>query len=303
MNTGDNMDIPKDFRYEHVLRMGKPVHEKYDRFSLRHPAMPLDKRAKIFSPFDALKGFSDAISSTEAEFGREGKECEPEEGLCGDDEQIYDDVKGTLPMCTRYYMDDASEEMAEYIMKARKTKLTESFMRKAARPIVSGGEVRPTDIAPVIAPNSERKPAVFPMQWGFRNPDHDFTVFNARCETAGTKPTFSEAWKSHRCIIPASYYFEWEHIKSTDGKVKTGAKYAIQPAGDDMTWLCGLYRMEDSLPHFVVLTRDPVGELAAIHDRMPLMMSRDMIDAWIDPDADPASLLSGALTDMIIEKM
>lgn len=70
-----------------------------------------------------------------------------------------------------------------------------------------------------------------------------------------------------------------------------------------MTWLCGLYRMEDNLPHFVVLTRDPVGELAAIHDRMPLMMPRDMIDAWIDPDADPASLLSGALTDMIIEKM
>ena len=302
MNTGDNMDIPKDFRYEHVLRMGKPVHEKYDRFSLRHPAMPLDKRAKIFSPFDALKGFSDAISSTEAEFGREGKECEPEEGLCGDDEQIYDDVKGTLPMCTRYYMDDASEEMAEYIMKARKTKLTESFMRKAARPIVSGGEVRPTDIAPVIAPNSERKPAVFPMQWGFRNPDHDFTVFNARCETAGTKPTFSEAWKSHRCIIPASYYFEWEHLKRSDGKIVTGDRYIIQPKDESVTWLCGLYHIENDFPTFVILTREPGEEIAFIHDRMPLILPTELVPEWIKPGNRPEDIVKEALVDMIAEK-
>ena len=206
-------------------------------------------------------------------------------------------------MCCRYCIEKDIDGYDDMIEVLSRSSLTAKFIETHGRPLVTTGEVRPSDIVPVIAPDSHGTRSFFPMQWGFRNPDHDFTVFNARCETAGTKPTFSEAWKSHRCIIPASYYFEWEHIKSTDGKVKTGAKYTIQPAGDDMTWLCGLYRMEDSLPHFVVLTRDPVGELAAIHDRMPLMMPRDMIDAWIDPDADPASLLSGALTDMIIEKM
>ena len=55
--------IPKGFRYSEVLRRGKPVHEKFDSFSIRHPSMPLEKRAKIFSPFDALKGFNEAISS------------------------------------------------------------------------------------------------------------------------------------------------------------------------------------------------------------------------------------------------
>lgn len=57
--------IPANFRYRDVLRRGKPVHEKFDRFSIRHPAMPLEKRAKIFAPFDALKGFSDAIAAVE----------------------------------------------------------------------------------------------------------------------------------------------------------------------------------------------------------------------------------------------
>ena len=60
--------------------------------------------------------------------------------------------------------------------------------------------------------------------------------------------------------------------------------------------------MEDELPHFVVLTRDPVGELATIHDRMPLMLPKTHIDEWINPDIDPKSLLSYALTHMIFEK-
>ncbi len=63
MNNPKNILIPKGFRYSEVLRRGKPVHEKFDSFSIKHPSMPLEKRAKIFSPFDALKGFNEAISS------------------------------------------------------------------------------------------------------------------------------------------------------------------------------------------------------------------------------------------------
>ena len=63
MDNPKNITIPKGFRYSEVLRGGKPVHEKFDSFSVKHPSMPLEKRAKIFSPFDALKGFDEAISS------------------------------------------------------------------------------------------------------------------------------------------------------------------------------------------------------------------------------------------------
>lgn len=63
MDNPKNITIPKGFRYSEVLRRGKPIHEKFDSFSIKHPSMPLEKRAKIFSPFDALKGFNEAISS------------------------------------------------------------------------------------------------------------------------------------------------------------------------------------------------------------------------------------------------
>ena len=86
------------------------------------------------------------------------------------------------------------------------------------------GEMSPTDIVPVIASNRNRQRAVFPMKWGFTGKT---LLMNARVETAAVKPTFKDAWTSHRCIVPASYYFEWEHLIGNNGKTRTGDKYAI----------------------------------------------------------------------------
>ena len=59
-------ELPPDFKYLDVLLQGRPRHERDDRFSIRHPRMDPAKRAKIFAPFDALRGFRDL--------------CRPEEG-------------------------------------------------------------------------------------------------------------------------------------------------------------------------------------------------------------------------------
>ena len=205
-------------------------------------------------------------------------------------------------MCTRYALEKDLPELKEVIEAVLLSPLTDKFIDTHARPLILDGEVHPTDIVPVIAPNSRGSRSVFPMQWGFLAKDNKRTLFNARVETASEKPTFKDAWKSHRCIIPASYYFEWEHLKSPDGKVKTGDKYAIQPTGCTVTWLCGLYRIEDGYPVFVVLTKEPSIELGKIHDRMPLILPKDKIDEWINPSSDPAEIIGQALSDMVIEK-
>lgn len=205
-------------------------------------------------------------------------------------------------MCTRYALDKTIEELKEIAEIAGSSPLTSKFVDTHARPLIIDGEVRPTDIVPVIAPNSRGEKCVFPMQWGFKANDNKRTLFNARMETAGIKPTFKAAWQSHRCVIPASYYYEWEHFKSPDGKTKTGDKYAIQPTGSTVTWLCGLYRIEDGYPVFVVLTKEPTAKLAKIHDRMPLMLPKEKINDWINPSSNPSELVQFALSDMIAEK-
>ena len=205
-------------------------------------------------------------------------------------------------MCTRYALEKDLPELKEIADEVLQSLLAQRFVATHARPIVTSGEVRPTDIVPVIAPNAKGLKTVFPMQWGFLNKDNKRTLFNARVETAGEKPTFKDAWQSHRCIIPASYYFEWAHFKSPDGRERTGDRYAIQPSGCTLTWLCGLYRIENGYPVFVILTKAPTVELSKIHDRMPLMLPKDRIEDWINPSSNPEELLSYALTDMIIEK-
>ena len=203
-------------------------------------------------------------------------------------------------MCTRYFIEPETREIKEIIAKAKESLLYQRFI-EIGKAVLTSGEIRPTNVVPVIAPNRDGRRTVFPMRWGFQFPDRSPLV-NARTETAAEKPTFKEAWAKHRCIIPSSWYYEWEHLTSNTGKKKAGIKYMIQPKNSNMTWLCGLYRMEDGLPAFAVLTRDPAGELCKIHDRMPLIFPQDKIGAWIDPNTKPEELLQYALTDMVFEK-
>ena len=62
------MPVPLNFKYMDVFLKGRPQHEKFDAFWRKHPTMDTGHRAKIFAPFDALKGFDDAISSKETRY-------------------------------------------------------------------------------------------------------------------------------------------------------------------------------------------------------------------------------------------
>ena len=121
-------------------------------------------------------------------------------------------------------------------------------------------------------------------------------------ETAAEKASFRDSWAAHRCAIPASWYYEWEHVPTPSGKSKAGDKYAIMSKGGELTWLCGLYRLEDNFPHFVILTREPGEAIAFIHDRMPFILPESEVGHWIDPERNPHMLLGSAITDVVFEK-
>ena len=205
-------------------------------------------------------------------------------------------------MCCRYYFSENEPAFKEALAKALASSLRERFIKEYARPVITEGEVRPTDIVPVVASNRNGERSAFPMKWGFTMPGSKNVIVNARVESAAEKPMFREAWQRRRCMIPASWYYEWEHFTSPDGRKKTGDKFMIQPSGSHAAWLCGLYTFENGLPAFTVITREPAGEVCRIHDRMPLMLPADRIDEWINPAVKPEPLLSYALTDMVITR-
>lgn len=67
-------------------------------------------------------------------------------------------------------------------------------------------------------------------------------------------------------------------------------------------FLCGLYRIEENgLPAFVILTRQACEDIAFIHERMPVMLPKEAIKAWINPSVSAKSVLPYALTAMKAE--
>lgn len=208
-------------------------------------------------------------------------------------------------MCTRFYVEPA--QFAPLITRAQKLELANTIMVKLGKPLFMSGELRPTDVAAVLAPNKDGRMAVFPMLWGFSHDATDAPIVNCRLETADQKEMWKDSWFRRRCVIPCSWYFEWEHFRSPDGKrSKVGDKYLIQPKGSHTTMLAGLYRFEErnglQVPVFSVFTRDAIGELRGIHERMPMILQWEDVESWIKPDGNPAEICKRALTEMCFEK-
>ena len=209
-------------------------------------------------------------------------------------------------MCTRYYI-EKSPETEPYAEAAMRSPLRMRMVADLARPLKTEGEIRPTDMVPVIAASAKtRAKSVFPMIWGYSPAPGGSLLMNARSETADRKPLFRDSWSQRRCLIPASWYYEWQHFLSPDGKRKTGSKFLLQPAGDTLALLAGLYRMEYGYPHFVVLTRESSEEIRFIHDRMPMILNPAFAADWINPESDPDTvkrIADSALSAIAFEKV
>ena len=212
-------------------------------------------------------------------------------------------------MCCRYFIDDKADELLPYFEAAVHSSLTEKLVDKLGKPLITKGEIRPTNMVVGIALNKRGLTSTFPMIWGYSVQGGRGPVFNARSETAGEKPLFKDGWVNHRCIIPASYFFEWgipadDLENSTAGKQKV--KFSIQPKGEFSTWLAGIYRLEESngvqYPAFSILTKEASGQMISIHDRMPVILKQDQISEWLSPDTDPAKMVHRSVSDLVIEK-
>ncbi len=205
-------------------------------------------------------------------------------------------------MCGRYWL-EKDEESGELVERMNRSPLLGRVPEGAP---AAFGEIAPGGIAPALATNRAGEARIFPMRWGFemgaslqaQNAPAGRLLINARSETAGSKPSFKDAWLSHRCALPASWYFEWRRAPDAKGRLRPQERFALRPKGQGLIWLCGLYRMEGGFPRFVVLTREAAPQVFFIHDRMPLILSRAEAEKWIDPASDPKAFLERAETDV-----
>ena len=192
-----------------------------------------------------------------------------------------------MAMCGRYFIGgDADEAEMRQIIE----QLNRRYEGKPELAQMQQGEIFPTAIVPVISNSKSLKPMPFLMKWGFPHYEGNGVIINARAETALEKPLFQKSMQERRCLIPASHYFEWEHV----GKSKR--KYAIQQKGGGLTYMAGIYRLDQAtqLPTFVILTCDAASNIAFIHPRMPLLLPQEEREAWLSPQADVVKVMAQA---------
>lgn len=108
-------------------------------------------------------------------------------------------------------------------------------------------------------------------------------AINARSESIHEKPTFRQAFRSSRCLIPASGYYEWA---TSLGQYPPKQPFYIHSDKQlSIAGICSTWKSEsgEQIQSAAIITREAVGKLATIHSRMPVMMPPERWDRWLDP--------------------
>lgn len=158
-------------------------------------------------------------------------------------------------------------------------------------------------------------------RWGLvpswaKNPGIGAKMINARSETVLEKPAFREAVTSRRCAVPAEGYYEWKgsgkgkqpyyvHAADDGGMVFAGVyewwRDTSKVPGDPGRWILSTSILTASSTEGSTTQGSPgrgseapvLRELAALHDRVPLAMSAEAMDEWLNPVAEDAATLVG----------
>lgn len=181
-------------------------------------------------------------------------------------------------MCGRYYFDIDEKALKEIVEEAQRNIDVE----------FKPGEIFPTNIAPIIIGHG-----ITLAKWGFPKWDGKGVVINARVEGLAEKRMFKNLVNTNRCIVPASAYFEWKKI-SEDSKLKN--KYIIKKP-DSILYMAGLFNIfEDThsnkqlslfskplinLLQYTIITTDANSSVSYVHDRMPLILDKYEMQAWL----------------------
>ena len=178
--------------------------------------------------------------------------------------------------------------------------------------------VSPTSIIPILRlDRSTGEIELVNARWGliptwWKDPKPPRTTHNARSEEAASKPMWKGPLAKSRCLIPAVGWYEWKQIERTDPAtgeiVKAKQPHFFHLADNQPFAFAGVMAMwkpandAEWQPSCAFLTREAVGPAAAIHDRMPVVLSRDSESSWLDPGiTDPAQAMAVALRSGVTE--
>jgi putative SOS response-associated peptidase YedK len=155
-------------------------------------------------------------------------------------------------------------------------------------PIASHFNVTPATVNPVVTRHSPN--TISMMFWGlipyFAQPGDTkkYRTINAVSETVMEKPSFRKPFQFQRCLVPVSFFYEW------DKATKPSTPYLFRLKDASLFAFAGLYnvwqdpRTGQEIPSYTILTTTPNSLIENIHNRMPVILRREDEGEWLNPD-------------------
>lgn len=162
-------------------------------------------------------------------------------------------------MCGRYYIDEETAlELQKIIANVDRKLNPTNYVR----------DIVPSAKAPIIIQHNLEMSLEL-SSWGFKNYNDNRLIINARAETVSEKRTFRDCLNARRCIVPAKGFYEWDKSKN---------KFTFNHKNKSIMYFAGLY---DEESRFVILTTEANQSMEKIHNRMPFVLTKELIKPWL----------------------
>jgi putative SOS response-associated peptidase YedK len=172
-------------------------------------------------------------------------------------------------------------------LRANPAELVEIFALLRTPELEPRYNIAPTQPVAAVRPASGGRELSF-LRWGLvpswaDDPGIGSRMINARADTVATKPSFRNAFRQRRCLIPASGFYEWK--KTGDA---TKQPYHICLRNDQPFAFAGLWERWEkgdgpAIESCTIITTEANELLAKVHDRMPVILRPEDYDRWLDP--------------------
>ena len=186
-------------------------------------------------------------------------------------------------MCGRYnFTVEQKDEIARIL-----EKLNARFHNRT----VNTGDIYPTNQAPILIPSGQEvSPEI--GTWGFPRFDGKGVIINARMESAVEKKIFRDSLVNRRCIIPSTGFYEWDREKR---------QFLFRLEETNILYMAGIYNFYRDEMHYVILTTQANESVQEVHDRMPLVIPRQELGAWL-MDRQAANELMRRIPPKLVKK-
>jgi putative SOS response-associated peptidase YedK len=171
--------------------------------------------------------------------------------------------------------------------------------------------VAPADDVLAVTVDRDGAPRGEVLRWGLvpswaERPEMGLKMINARAETVAERPAFRRAYERYRCLIIADGFYEWQPVPGAAAGRARKQPFHISCAEEPVFAFAGLWSIwhapdGGTLRSCTILTVAANAAVAALHDRMPVMLAPGAESAWLDPST-PRAQLPGLLAPLAPER-